>query len=225
MVDITNNNGQTHQYTSKRKRIIQSTLMLLKILTKLHIIYNLVRTKMDLSLNQINALYYQLISISVILNKFCIQKLLGNGNLASSAMQTTIASTVPVITMSYLEHVVSKQKLSVSKANIKNMILGAGKTSMIASSLHTSIAGVVHKDAYSVLNQALLPLFGHGQHLDKLENYVKILINTAITAFILDVMQDTVKITPKSIKKGLITVIDKVFTKRTTKTFKKNRST
>ena len=204
MVIITNENNKHNS-----SKIVLK--LILKLIGRVALIYQIIQSKMKLNINQIQNIYFYLIDVSRFVNTKCIDILLGNGNLASSAVKTVIATTIPLITVSYLEHIVTKEKLSVSKQNIKNIILGSKKTETLTKTLHIGAAGLLGKSMYSAFNQILMQSLGYDRQMDKLLYFTKEIMNNLTLALFLNELSDAKKLSALAINKVKNIIIDQIY--------------
>ena len=200
----------TNINNKKISKVVKISKILVQIIIRLGIIFIILKQKTELSIKKINSIYFQIIKISIFLNKFLTSRLLVGG-IMDNTVKDAMIKTVPMITLAYLEHLISKKKVGLTKNNFKDIIISTGKGVIISTTMLSGLGDLVQEDIFLTFNQAILPVIGMGQQLDKLEKFVKVLMNMAMQCLLLDTVGDVKKISNVALNKSVMKMSDKLY--------------
>lgn len=220
MVQLENENGK-HNYSKKTKQKNKMKTMLI-ILLRLCSIRGFLQVQKTINLEMMNKLLFMFINISTFINKHLIDIVFLPNMISSNLLKTTISTTIPLLSLAYIEHIAISQKLSVSKKDVLSMMSSSGKSALLSSAMKVGMAGATGEDGYYLLNQVVLPSIGQGRHLNVLRNQCDLLINTTITGLFLQVVDDSMKVVEpikqlKFLEKAYSKLLNKIWEKPSSK--------
>ena len=193
MTKITNLNTK-ETTTGKKVKNVKIKNILIRIILRIGLLILFLKEKTEMSLKKVNSIYYQIMKITVILNRVMEYLLMHTDIVKSKKIKDVMIKTVPLLTLAYLEHLITKGRIRLKKQNVKNILSSMSKIAIIGSTMKSGFVEYLNEPGFLTVNQVILPMIGMGKQVDKMEICLKEIMEVAMKCLVIDVISDMGKV-------------------------------
>ena len=171
------NTGNKVKYPTKNTNSQDQMKKLIKPLAKMvaycAMILKILSLKMTLNNAQLTQLLTQLVKYTTFINSNVVNMLLQDGTVLSSALKTVISTSIPMLTLTYIEHIYLHHRVAIKAGNVPQLF---ARYKQISGKLEGTISSIsllgVGGPTFKMMNQVILPQFGKGRQIDELQKQV-----------------------------------------------------